>query len=789
MKERTLRRCVAAIVVCSALFHASIATALNIVWVSDNGPDGAFTGPQVGTADDAFITNLLWSAGHNVIRYNPPASTTALLPAADVAALNTNDLIIVGRSIASATFLSQPANSWNMSITKPLIMCSPFLTRAANLGWFSSSSAANTGSPTPLGLLSLTNAKTLYLFEGVALNGTNTVQAYDEPLGQNTSVTADAPQGGGVVYARTLNATIGTAIADWPAGAVIRSGTNTLGGYRMFFAAGNREVNGGAVSTAGAETLSPMGEQVFLRAVLLAANNGVPPNIVYDPIIISSQPASMTTNENANVAFNVAISQGTLPHYQWYSNDIAITGATLNGISVAATAAASGSSFYVIITNNAGAVTSTVATLTVVLDTNPPVVLGARATSPRTVVVFFNEPMDPVTATDITKYDIYTDGGLLFTPSTATLSGKAAVVFTLPDDYPRDAVGHLDVLDVKDRAAAGNSVLTNVPVQNYGAAHGNIVWVSDNGPFGFSGPVANTEDDVFTTNLLFYAGYNVIRYNADNNPSNFVAQADIDALNTNDLIIVGRSSGSGPFSGAVGTVQAAQWNTNIFKPLIVMTPYAARATALGWVTNDTLPDDTQTQLIGNTNSPLFSLLFTNIAMIGDTTLDPFDRPLDRNTSMAAARPAGSGVTVAIAAENNATAIATYRAGSAVRGGADVLAGYRMLFCGGTREVSSVPTAGKNNFTAIGELIFQRAVQAAIDQGAQPGRINGASFSGGNFSAEIPTRTAVTYQVQYKTTLQGSWTPLTNIVGDGTLKPFIDPAPVDSARFYRAVVLQ
>jgi hypothetical protein len=48
-----------------------------------------------------------------------------------------------------------------------------------------------------------------------------------------------------------------------------------FGGFRMFFAAGNREAQVNAIAgDAGYENLSPECEQIFLRAVQLAANHG-----------------------------------------------------------------------------------------------------------------------------------------------------------------------------------------------------------------------------------------------------------------------------------------------------------------------------------------------------------------------------------------------------------------------------------------------------------------------------------------------------------------------------------
>ena len=108
----------------------------------------------------------------------------------------------------------------------------------------------------------------------------------------------------------------------------------------------------------------------------------------------------------------------------------------------------------------------------------------------------------------------------------------------------------------------------------------NIAFVCDNpNVVGFSGPLAGTVDDTFVA-LLQAAGHNVIRYTSDDNTANLMVQADIDALNTNDLVIIGRSTGSGAFQGA----QGAQWNTLITKPLIVQSSFLIRNSRMGWFT-------------------------------------------------------------------------------------------------------------------------------------------------------------------------------------------------------------
>jgi hypothetical protein len=62
----------------------------------------------------------------------------------------------------------------------------------------------------------------------------------------------------------------------------------------------------------------------------------------------------------------------------------------------------------------------------------------------------------------------------------------------------------------------------------------NILWVSDTGPLGFSGPGVNATDQGFIT-LLQAAGHNVNRFNGPDTAATLLSSADLVAINTNDL--------------------------------------------------------------------------------------------------------------------------------------------------------------------------------------------------------------------------------------------------------------
>lgn len=770
--------------------------AANVVWVSDNGPAG-FSGPVANSFDDPFITNLLQVAGHNVIRFNGPDSQNTLLTPEEIAALNTNDLIMIGRAVGSPAFQSPQGEQWNTAITKPMIVMSAYLVRNSRMGFFSGNDTVPDASPGPLRVTDLTNPNTAYLFGGVAMNGDTMADNFDEPVDRNISIQQNPIVAGGVILASNVNGNLGVVIAEVPAGTVVKGGANTLAAYRMFLGVGSREASG-AVQNAGKENLTAAGEDIFIRAVNLALNGGVPPNIVYEPIVIGTQPQNQTVNEGAGVSFSVEITAGNLPRYQWYFNGAPIPSANLPTLSMNPVQTTNAGEYFVVITNGANAVTSEVATLTVVPDTTPPTIVSSRASTLENIIVIFSEPMDPVSALGVQNYTVEAvDGSDLLFPSTVISNTPTSVTVVFSPGLAPGVPYKVVVGEVRDTSAAMNLIDPNPSeeiIQLPGTAHGNIVWVSDNpGPNGFSGPIAGFEDDVFVTNFLQTAGYNVIRYSSDNAATNLLSAEDIAALNTNDLIIVSRSTGSGAFNPP----QATQWNTAVTKPMIVMSSYLLRTNNLSWFLRSDVPDDTQTTLTTtNLSDPETAYIFQDVAMNGNTTYDTYDFPLDRNTSMITGPTVPGGVVIATAAQNGATAIAEFPAGTAVRSGTEILAAYRMFFAGGSRETTSVTTAGKDNLTPTGEALFLRAVEVAL-AGGNIGGTNGAAqptitnpqFAAGSFSASFLSENGVNYEVQYKNDLSAvGWTTLTTISGDGTVKTFTDAAfAADPMRFYRIVI--
>ncbi len=122
---------------------------------------------------------------------------------------------------------------------------------------------------------------------------------------------------------------------------------------------------------------------------------------------IVAQPVSSTVTEETTATFAVTVSTFHLPSFQWQSGGTNIAGATNGTLTLAnVPLKASGSTFECVVSNLLGSVTSAVATLTVVRDTNPPTLLGAYNVGQTNVTILFSKPVNPATAANAANYAI-----------------------------------------------------------------------------------------------------------------------------------------------------------------------------------------------------------------------------------------------------------------------------------------------------------------------------------------------------------------------------------------------
>jgi len=181
------------------------------------------------------------------------------------------------------------------------------------------------------------------------------------------------------------------------------------------------------------------------------------------PVGFANNPSltNITVLENQTATFAV-IPSGAAPYtYQWYYNGSAIAAATNSGLSVLGKPGTGGSgtagSYAVVLSNEFSQTNSATATLTVTPDTTPPQLLSARilAFGNNQVVLTFNKPLDPTTATSLATYNL----GLLALYS-ATLSADGQTVTLTTGTLERNQVYLFTITGLKDATAAANSLTT-----------------------------------------------------------------------------------------------------------------------------------------------------------------------------------------------------------------------------------------------------------------------------------------------------------------------------------------
>jgi hypothetical protein len=115
---------------------------------------------------------------------------------------------------------------------------------------------------------------------------------------------------------------------------------------------------------------------------------------------ISNQPQSITVEESHPATFAVDV-QGAPAYYRWYKDGVAIPGATANPFTIPTVTTNDAGNYYVVVSNSINTVTSSVAALTVIFDTNGPTLIEADGTlSLSNVLVTFSEAVLASTATN-----------------------------------------------------------------------------------------------------------------------------------------------------------------------------------------------------------------------------------------------------------------------------------------------------------------------------------------------------------------------------------------------------
>ncbi len=155
-------------------------------------------------------------------------------------------------------------------------------------------------------------------------------------------------------------------------------------------------------------------------------------------IINGPAPTNLTVTASESATFTVGVS-GTAPHFRWYRGTTPV-GVDSPTLTIPSTVPGDAGAYTVVVSNSLNSVTSTVASLSVVVDTFPPTLVSAVGRPSRThVLVTFSEPVTIGSAEEINYYSITNLAGDELTINSAVLVNPTTVDLTTSLQAPETA--------------------------------------------------------------------------------------------------------------------------------------------------------------------------------------------------------------------------------------------------------------------------------------------------------------------------------------------------------------
>ncbi|HEY6226067.1 MAG TPA: lamin tail domain-containing protein, partial [Verrucomicrobiae bacterium] len=189
------------------------------------------------------------------------------------------------------------------------------------------------------------------------------------------------------------------------------------------------------------------------------------------PAAILIPPQSQTVQESQSATFTVTAIGNPPPTFQWFKNNIAVTGAT-NGSYVipAVPFSDNGAVIKVVASNRANGVdyniTSNDAILTVTPDTTAPTLVQAQAVGFTQVKLVFSERVTAATATDLSNYSISGPNGPVAISGVSLDANENTVILNV--DLLTEGLSYtISVSGIRDKSSAANLI---APTQSTFAA-------------------------------------------------------------------------------------------------------------------------------------------------------------------------------------------------------------------------------------------------------------------------------------------------------------------------------
>ena len=154
-----------------------------------------------------------------------------------------------------------------------------------------------------------------------------------------------------------------TASSNGPVSFSLVSGNANLSGSTLTALDSNPIVV--QATQAGSNDYKSASATITLKATAGSTSGGnMPPPVTVVAPSITTQPASQSVTAGVSTTLSV-VASGTSPTYQWYFNNVVISGATNSSYTLVSPNVSNAGSYTVVVTNSAGVVTSNVATLAV----------------------------------------------------------------------------------------------------------------------------------------------------------------------------------------------------------------------------------------------------------------------------------------------------------------------------------------------------------------------------------------------------------------------------------------
>jgi len=227
-------------------------------------------------------------------------------------------------------------------------------------------------------------------------------------------------------------------------------------------------------------------------------------------VVILNPLASQTVLEGTPATFYADVFGGQPFFIQWFHNSVAMAGETNVLLNLPAVHGADAGGYYFIASNSLNAVTSSVATLSIILDVTPPALVEAFATNdPEGIVVVFSEPVSAQSATNPANYTLSPGANILaarlIAPNRVLLTASALDVRL---DYTLTISNVLDLADSPNAIAPGSS--TPVRPNRFRAATGLLqvqtvfIILMENHSWG---AIKDNPDCPYINSLLPFASY------------------------------------------------------------------------------------------------------------------------------------------------------------------------------------------------------------------------------------------------------------------------------------------